>query len=86
MVYKPRILNLIYHSIQIELPKMSFAKVALFACLFLVVLQVCSAIPPSRESKMQAEQLADTMKSGFNTVYQMGRFLFHGPEKMRTAP
>jgi hypothetical protein len=61
---------------------MSFIKAALFVCL---ILTICSATPTERKEKAQAEELAIALQSGFNSFYQIARFLIHG-ENMKNMP
>lgn len=64
---------------------MHFTKAVLFVCLVLCLANLCSASPSDRQSKQEAEELANVIQSGFNSAYQIGRFLIHG-ENMKNNP
>jgi hypothetical protein len=63
---------------------MSFIKLFLFVCLILAM-HFCSASPSERNEKAHAEEMATALKSGFNSFYQIARFLIHG-ENMKNNP
>lgn len=63
---------------------MSLTKVSAFICLILV-LNLCAATPADRHEKVQPDELARIFVSGFNSAYQIARFLIHG-ENLKENP
>jgi hypothetical protein len=59
--------------------------VLLFALLAFVVMTSCEASPTDRQSQQRAQEVADAIKEGFNSFYQIARFVVHG-DKMKDNP